>query len=167
MSNAVFVTGATGIVGSSVVTSLLEDDQKVVAAIRSESSANALPGGAEARIFDFDATSADFDAALAGCDRLFLMRPPPIESVQKYIFPLIDAAMRAGVKQIVFLSLQGVPGNRKTPHHAVEQYLKEVDAPFTNLRPNFFMQTSRRPMRMEFANATRSMSPQAVPSLRL
>lgn len=140
MGNAVFVTGATGIVGSSVVSSLLADDQQVIAAVRSESSAYALPAGAEARVFDFDATTADLDAALAGCDRLFLMRPPPIENVQKYLFPLIDAAMRAGIKQIVFLSLQGVQGNRKTPHHAVEQYLKEVDAPFTNLRPNFFMQ---------------------------
>ena len=31
-------------------------------------------------------------------------------------------------------------GNRKTPHHAVEKYLRQVGAPYTFLRPNFVMQ---------------------------
>ena len=53
---------------------------------------------------------------------------------------MIDAANRAGIRQIAFLSLQGVQANRKTPHHAVEQYLRETRSPYTFLRPNFFMQ---------------------------
>ena len=48
--------------------------------------------------------------------------------------------MRVRARQIVFLSLQGVQHNRRTPHHAVEEYLKQVNAPYTFLRPNFFMQ---------------------------
>ena len=31
-------------------------------------------------------------------------------------------------------------GNRKAPHHAVEKYLRQVGAPYTFLRPHFFMQ---------------------------
>ena len=136
---AVFVTGATGTVGASVVQRLLERGEPVLAAVRG-TDFPALPDGAQARPFDFDCSPAALDGALDGADRLFLMRPPPIADVQRYLFPLIDAAMRRGIRQIVFLSLQGVQFNRQIPHHAVEAYLHQVDAPFTLLRPNFFMQ---------------------------
>ena len=102
--------------------------------------AAALPVKATVRRFDFDSTPAELTEALIGADRLFLMRPPPVENVARYLFPLIDAAKHAGIRQIVFLSLQGVQGNRKTPHHAVEKYLRQQHAPYTFLRPNFFMQ---------------------------
>ncbi len=68
------------------------------------------------------------------------MRPPAIADVQSTLFRVIDAAHRRGIRQIAFLSLQGVQANRKTPHHAVERYLRERKSPYTFLRPNFFMQ---------------------------
>lgn len=137
---AVFVTGATGLVGSAVVQHLLDRGQTVIGAVRSETDAARLPPGATPRQFDFGWDSARLDAALDGVDKVFLMRPPPIEDVRRYLFPFIDACLRRGIRQIVFLSLQGVQGNHSTPHYAVEQYLMSVDAPYTNLRPNFFMQ---------------------------
>ncbi|WP_165066613.1 NmrA family NAD(P)-binding protein [Marisediminicola senii] len=145
---AVFVTGATGTVGAAVVSSLLARGQRVVAATREDPSAAssatqgpaAAPAGVEWRHFEFGMPSRRMDAALEGCDRLFLMRPPAIDDVRTFLFPLIDSAMRCGIRQIGFLSLQGVQHNRRTPHHAVEEYLREVDAPYTSLRPNFFMQ---------------------------
>jgi len=138
--NAVFVTGATGTVGSAVVDHLLERGQQVVAAVRAPGDADHLPEGVTARVFDFGGDRESLDAALEGCDRLFLLRPPPIDDVERYLFPLVDAAMARGIHQIVFLSLQGVQHNTSTPHHAVEQYLQRIDAPYTFLRPNFFMQ---------------------------
>lgn len=139
-AGAVFVTGATGTVGASVVQRLLDREVPVIAAARNDADAALLPHGVLARQFDFDSTPAELYAALDGADRLFLMRPPPIADVQRYLFPLIDAAMRRDIRQIVFLSLQGVQANRRTPHYAVETYLRQVRAPFTFLRPNFFMQ---------------------------
>ncbi|WP_022890587.1 SDR family oxidoreductase [Agromyces italicus] len=139
-NDAVFVTGATGIVGGAVVRSLVERGVPVVAAMRGDSDAARLPAGVTPRTFDFGMPPAEIDAALEGCDRLFLMRPPAIEDVRTYLFPVIEAAKRRDLRQLVFLSLQGVQANRKTPHHAVEQYLRETDAPYTSLRPNFFMQ---------------------------
>jgi uncharacterized protein YbjT (DUF2867 family) len=138
--SAVFVTGATGTVGSAVVEHLLARGQDVVAAIRDPADAAKIPSGARTRLFSFDAKPADLEQALEGVDRMFLMRPPAIADVQGKLFPLIDAARRREVNHIVFLSLQGVQANRKTPHHAVEAYLRHTAAPFTFLRPNFFMQ---------------------------
>ena len=136
----VFVTGATGTVGSAVVRYLQERGEAVIAGVHSPGTANRLPDGVEQRDFRFGATAEELEQSLRGADRLFLVRPPAIADVATYLFPVIDVAQRAGMKQLVFLSLQGVQANRRTPHHAVEAYLRSVNAPYTFLRPNFFMQ---------------------------
>lgn len=138
MTGAVLVTGATGNVGRAAVTHLLERGQAVVSAVRDVGDPTVV-AGSEPRVFDFE-DPATWPAAFAGVDRLFLLRPPAIADVQTHLFPIIDQAMDAGVRHIVFLSLQGVQFNTATPHHAVEKYLKARRAPFTFLRPNFFMQ---------------------------
>jgi len=135
---AVLVTGATGNVGAGVARHLLSRGVRVVSAVR-DAADPGIVAGTEARAFDFENPSGWADA-LAGVDRLFLLRPPPIADVQKYLLPVIDTALQHGVRHIVFLSLQGVQFNRATPHHAVEKYLRSLKAPFTFLRPNFFMQ---------------------------
>lgn len=136
--DSVLVTGATGNVGRAVATQLLDLGEPVVSAVR-DASDPAVVSGTEARSFDF-ADRSGWPEALRGVDRLFLLRPPAISDVQRYLFPLIDQALESGVSHIVFLSLQGVQFNTATPHHAVEKYLKSRNAPFTFLRPNFFMQ---------------------------
>jgi uncharacterized protein YbjT (DUF2867 family) len=140
VTGAVFVTGATGTVGSAVVDRLLELGAPVVAGVRDDGDHPKVPPGAEVRDFSFEAAESRLDDVLEGADRLFLLRPPVIADVQGTLFRVIDAARRRGIRQIAFLSLQGVQFNRRTPHHAVEQYLRTTRAPYTFLRPNFFMQ---------------------------
>ncbi len=135
----VFVTGATGIVGSAVLEELERRGEPVIAGVRDPASRD-WSGSVTPRRFDFGLPAAQLEQAMEGADRLFLMRPPAIADVQATLFPLIDAANRLGLRQIVFLSLQGVQANRNTPHHAVEQYLRRTGSPYTFLRPNFFMQ---------------------------
>lgn len=81
-----------------------------------------------------------FPAAVAGCAALFLMRPPAISQVRRTLLPFLDVARAAGVRQVVFLSVQGAERNRLIPHHAVEVHLRRGPACFTLLRPGFFAQ---------------------------
>ncbi|GAA1113504.1 SDR family oxidoreductase [Arthrobacter flavus] len=137
---AILVTGATGTVGSAVVRHLLGRGEQVIAGVHDRAARAEVPEAAQVRAFTFGAAPAELEEAFEGVDRLFLMRPPAIADVRSMLFPVIDAAQRTGIRQIAFLSLQGVQMNRKTPHHAVEEYLRQIRAPYTFLRPNFFMQ---------------------------
>lgn len=139
-AGAVLVTGATGTVGSSVVAELRARGVTVIAAVRDPSTPAARALGVPLRPFDFDGSASRAAEAMEGVDRLFLLRPPPIADVATHLFPVIDASRARGVRQVVFLSLQGVQFNRRTPHHAVEAYLRRTRTPSTFLRPNFFMQ---------------------------
>jgi uncharacterized protein YbjT (DUF2867 family) len=100
----------------------------------------AVPGarqGRECVALDFTRPETS-DAALAGVDRVFLMRPPAISDAVRHIRPFLVAAGRHGVRHVVFLSVMGV--NRALPHWRVEQDLRASDMAWTFLRPAFFAQ---------------------------
>lgn len=161
-AGGVFVTGATGTVGRAVVELLAARGARAVAGVQAPAATAPALEGAEQRPFSFGMRPAELDVALDGCDRLFLMRPPPIVDVEGLLFPVIDAALRRGMRQIAFLSLQGVRFNRSTPHHAVEQRLRTSGAPYTFLRPNFFMQN----LSTTYAAGIRDRDEIAVPAGR-
>lgn len=89
--------------------------------------------------FDFKDRST-YSGELDDIDKIFLVRPPAISNVKKYIYPLIDEAEKAGVDHIVFLSLNGAEDNPITPHHKIEKYIEKIGIPYMFLRPSFFMQ---------------------------
>ena len=88
-------------------------------------------------VFDF-ADQATYAAALDGVDRVFLMRPPAISDVKRYLRPFIRAIADRQMRQVVFLSLMGV--NRVMPHWQVERDLHDARVPHTLVRPAFFTQ---------------------------
>lgn len=136
--NKIFVTGASGNVGREVVKELQRLQQPVVAAAVSEVDAGLIPDvGAEIVHFDFGQPET-YTAAFSGVRKLFLMRPPAIADVERYLFPVIDFAEQAGVEHIVFLSVIGV--NQRMPHYQVEKRLAAGRVPYTSLRPGFYMQ---------------------------
>ena len=139
----ILVTGATGNVGMEVIRALgrLQHSNEVIAAIRDfkvdkEKLAQFNIGYVR---FDFTDIST-YKPALKNCNILFLLRPPQIADVEKYFYPLIDAAKECGVVHIVFLSVQGVEKSRIIPHHKIEQRIVESKIPYTFLRPAYFMQ---------------------------
>jgi uncharacterized protein YbjT (DUF2867 family) len=133
------VTGSTGNVGREVIKDLMRTGDHVRAAVYEEGITEVE--GAPAVRFDFRAPST-FAPALEGISKVFLMRPPDIADVDATLIPFFEAAKKAQVRQIVFLSLIGVDKNKKIPHYAVEQAIIPSGIPYTFVRPGFFMQNS-------------------------
>lgn len=138
MKDTIFVIGATGNVGKETVQQLIAKDKYVIAA----STKATLPPSSEPityRYFSFQ-DPASWEAAIAGSDRFFLMRPPHISNIKKEMLPFLQFLKKQAIKQIVFLSVQGADRNKLVPHRAVEDYLHELALPSTIVRPSFFMQ---------------------------
>jgi uncharacterized protein YbjT (DUF2867 family) len=138
--NPILVTGASGNVGREVVSNLLAMGQPVRAAALDEVDARRIPGqDTPTVLFDFGNPDT-YQPAFDGVDRLFLMRPPAISDVDRFIKPVIDYAVTHGVGHIVFLSIVGAEGNKFVPHYKIEQLLAASGIPTTLLRAGFFMQ---------------------------
>ena len=151
MSQKILVTGPTGNVGREVIARLQQLDAPLRAAVISEQEAQRLPAGVtDWRLFDFGDPST-YAAAFEDVDRLFLMRPPQISDIKRYIKPVIDYASEIGIKQIVFLSLLGAEKNRIVPHAKVETFLLASGVPYTLLRCGFFMQNLSTTHRQDIA----------------
>lgn len=133
---AILVVGASGNVGAPLVGALSAAGQRVRAA---STSGRGAPPGVEAVALDLT-RSASYGAVLREVRRVFLMRPPALANVRREIAPFIDAMARAGVEQVVFLSLLGAERNRAVPHHAIEEHLRASGMGWTFLRAGFFMQ---------------------------
>ncbi|MGE5376503.1 MAG: SDR family oxidoreductase [Bacteroidota bacterium] len=149
MDAPILVTGALGNVGREVVNALLAAGQKVRAADRHISRLEAVWGSSvEPVCFDF-LDPATFAGTFAGVERMFLMRPPQIANIKRDMLPAIRAAKRAGVKQVVFLSVIGIENMTFIPHSKVESSLKENIFETTFLRCSFFMQNLSTTHRLE------------------
>jgi uncharacterized protein YbjT (DUF2867 family) len=140
MDAPILVTGALGNVGTQVINELLAAGQKVRAADPDPSRLRERFGDSvECVRFDFS-DPATFTPTFEGVKRMFLMRPPQVSNVKRDMFPAIDAAKRAGMEQVVFLSVIGVEKMNFIPHFKVEAYLTEKTFETTFLRCSFFMQ---------------------------
>ena len=149
MSSPILVIGALGNVGVEVVEKLLASGSSVRAAdLDVEKIKSNFGSAVEAVHFDFSKPET-YKNTFAGVEQMFLMRPPQISDVKRYMFPAIDSAKEAGVKHVVFLSLIGIENTKFVPHYKVEQYLKEVNLQTTFLRASFFMQNLNTTHRIE------------------
>lgn len=138
----IVITGATGKVGSHIAR-FIDNQHEVRLAARNiskvqEQSEVSHPR-AKAIRFDFE-DSKTYELALEGADSLFLLRPPTSREIDKALKEVIDAAIAAKVKRIVFLSVLGAEQNQFLPHRSIENYLKQSGMAYTLLRASFFMQ---------------------------
>lgn len=133
---SILITGATGTVGSALLELFEAARRPVRAGMRRR---DGYAGYGDPVELDFTRPET-FAPALQGVRQLFLVRPPAIARVRKYLYPFVEAAEAAGVRQIVFLSVQGADKNPFVPHRQVERRL--IDSPISQvlLRPSFFMQ---------------------------
>jgi len=136
----VLVTGATGNVGAAVVQTLLAAGLSVRAAAGSTDSVRTRFGDTvQAVALDFT-DPATWPAAYDGVQRMFLLRPPQLGKPKTQMLPSLEYARAAGVRQMVFLSLQGAENNKVVPHAKIETWLKQSGVGWTFVRASFFMQ---------------------------
>jgi uncharacterized protein YbjT (DUF2867 family) len=144
MATTILVTGATGTIGSQLVSELKgKSDVAVRVGVRNAAKAEALKGGNVTPV-DFEYTRTDLiQKAVEGVDKLFLVTPFSQDQVD-LAARLIDHAKAAGVKHIVKLSAFGSdfePGIQLGRwHRAVERYISGSGVKYTFLRPNNFME---------------------------
>lgn len=134
----ILVTGAGGLVGGEVAKALAARGLPVRAALRDPACAPPALEAAEPIRFDFT-DEATHEAALAGVQALFLLRPPAMARPGAFR-PFLEAARRQGVGHVAFLSVRGAERNPLLPHHGVERLVERSGLRHTHLRPNDFMQ---------------------------
>jgi uncharacterized protein YbjT (DUF2867 family) len=131
----ILITGASGNVGQAILRHMeLQADQELWLGSR-----KLPPPGENQLFFDFEQLEAS-ERSLQQVDILFLLRPPHISDVKAYFQPLIAAAERAGVEQVIFLSVQGADKVSFIPHAKIEKLLRESSLTWTFIRPSYFMQ---------------------------
>jgi uncharacterized protein YbjT (DUF2867 family) len=137
----ILVTGATGTTGRALVEELRALGAPVRLAVReplAALSALGSPPGVEA--VRLDLKDASTFGAFSGVDRMFLLRPPAISDVKGVIVPALASASGAGVRHVVFLSIQGAERNALVPHHRIEAALRAGPMDWTFVRASYFMQ---------------------------
>ena len=149
MTTPILVTGALGNVGAAVVNHLLEKGYTVrVGDIDLGKLKERFGDSVEAVCFDFSDPTT-YEATFRGVQKMFLMRPPHVTNIKRDMYPSIDAAKRAGVNHVVFLSLIGIENAKYVPHYKLEQYLQKIGLQTTFLRCSFFMQNLNTTHRKE------------------
>jgi uncharacterized protein YbjT (DUF2867 family) len=158
----ILITGATGNVGVEVIKSLqkLLLPLNIVAGVRDAPTDLGKLKDHNISMVKFDITNPPtFATAFQHIDILFLLRPPQISEVEKYFKPLINSAVEANIKHILFLSVQGVEKSTIIPHHKIEKLIAESNIPYTFLRPAYFMQNFTTTLRDDIVNKKRVFLP--------
>ena len=158
----ILITGATGNVGMEVIKSLdkLHHELEIYAGVFNVEKDKLKLKNYSVNIVHFDfAAISTYKPALDNCEILFLLRPPQLSEVNKYFKPIIDLAVRSGVKHIVFLSVQGVEKSKIIPHYKIEKLIVKSNIPYTFLRPAYFMQNFTSTLKSDLVNHHRIFLP--------
>ncbi len=136
--NRIAIVGATGRIGSALLSKLINDDVELVAFSRNAST-DRLPRGLVPTVVDFEAP-ASLAQGLQGVHKLFISHGTYAKQVENEI-ALIDAAVAAGVKHIVKVSVMGPPVKLHPFdwHMSIEAHLATCDVGYTVLRPSTFV----------------------------
>jgi uncharacterized protein YbjT (DUF2867 family) len=136
----VLVLGGTGTVGSQVARDLLARGAEV--SVLTRNPKKPLPPGAKAVAGDL-LDPETIRKVFAGMDGVFLLNAVSATECHEGLMA-VNGARMAGVKKVVYLSVQGVDKAPHLPHFGaklpIEAALRSSALPFTILRPNNFFQ---------------------------
>ena len=140
----ILVTGASGNIGFELIRHLFElkTEHTIIAADYKIPDRNSLFKGfpsLQYRKLDFSDPQS-FESALEDIDIVFLLRPPQLADVPRFFEPFIAAMKKQQIKNIMFLSVQGVENQKMIPHYKLEQLIIENELDYVFLQPGYFMQ---------------------------
>lgn len=139
----IFVTGATGQIGSEVVRQLAEKGEKVRALIRDPKKAAHLNHPNVMFVSGDLSDPKSLDAAFKGAQKLFLLTSGDPKQVELQ-HNALEAAKRAGIQHVVKVSALGASKDAQVNlgrwHYQTEEELKQSGMKWTILQPHFFMQ---------------------------
>jgi len=138
----IVVIGGTGTVGSQTVQELLKRGADLRVMTRSADKIPSLPKGAEGVVGSM-LEPASLPAVFAGADTLFLITPLARDETAQGI-DAVDAAVAAGIRRIVYMSVHQADKALAIPHFVsklpVEALIQSSGVEYTILRPNNFYQ---------------------------
>jgi uncharacterized protein YbjT (DUF2867 family) len=138
----IVVIGGTGTVGSQTVQELMKRGAEVRVMTRSASRIASLPKGVEG-VTGSMLKPESLPAVFAGADKLFLITPLDRDETAQGI-DAVDAAVAAGIRRIVYLSVHHADKALTIPHFVsklpVEGVIRASGVEHTILRPNNFFQ---------------------------
>ena len=141
----ILVTGATGHLGSAVVSHLLKNTtaNNIVAFARDENKANHLKEkGIEVRMGNYDDISS-LDLAMKGIEKVLLISGNGPTRLQQHK-NVVDAAKKAGIKHFIFTSIALKDMNTSAIRplmedlYQAEDYIKESGLTYTVLRNTLY-----------------------------
>ena len=136
------VIGGTGRVGAPAAQVLLEKGEQVRVLTRSEEKADALPDGIQGVVGDLEKADT-LGPAFEGVDKLLLITANG-ETEELRGTNAVAAAISAGIKKVVFISVKLGDEAMKVPHYAsklpIEEAIRNSGMTYTILRPDFFFQ---------------------------
>ncbi|BCJ35686.1 NAD(P)-dependent oxidoreductase [Actinocatenispora thailandica] len=136
------VTGASGQLGGLIARLLAVAGERTRLIGRSAARLPVLPGGTPAPVQDY-ADGASMGRALAGTDTLLLVSATEAPDRVEQHAAAIDAAGRAGVRRIVYVSFVGAAPDATftfaRDHWHTEQYLTASGLAHTVLRDNLYL----------------------------
>jgi uncharacterized protein YbjT (DUF2867 family) len=111
-------------------------EQAVAATRKPESLAGT---GVRTTLFDWHCAET-YAPCVEGAQTLYLIAPEGMPGMPERAHELIERAVAAGVRHVVFLSAMGVQDRADLPLRKVERSVLELAGDWTLLRPNWFMQ---------------------------
>lgn len=138
----IVVIGGTGTVGSQTVQELLKRGAAVRVMTRSADRITSLPRGVEGVVGSM-LQPESLPSVFAGADKLFLITPLDRDETAQGI-EAVDAAVAAGIRRIVYLSVHYADKALTIPHFVsklpIEGVIRASGVENTILRPNNFYQ---------------------------
>jgi uncharacterized protein YbjT (DUF2867 family) len=138
----ILVIGGRSKIGSALIESLIEKDQRVRALVRDAEQTEGISAAVEIVTGDL-ADPRSLAATMMGAEKVFLLSSPRRNAVSWHR-NAIDAAREAGVRLLVRSSILGAdkqsPAEFINAHTTCDSYLEQSGLDHVILRPNLFLQ---------------------------